>query len=123
MPEMPAASRAPQEILEQTAARMRQAVAELAAQLRPFPPFLGMNSLQAIELEPPPGAPAQWGCIVLLPDGEICELELEVIPGPTGPVDVDQVEQYRPLDLPATDYIHLAAAALRAMAQELERRA
>ena len=45
-----------------------------------------------------------------------------MIPGPAGPVDVDQVEQYRPLELPAADYIHFAAAALRAMGRELERR-
>lgn len=119
---MDAASRDSRQLLEQTAAQLRRAVAELAAQLRPFPPFWGMSSLQAIELPPPPGAAAQWGCVVLLPDGEICELELAVIPGPAGPVDVDQVEQYRPLELPAADYIHFAAAALRAMARELERR-
>ena len=119
---MDAASRDSRQLLEQTAAQLRRAVAELAAQLRPFPPFLGMSSVQAIELEPPPSAAAEWGCIVLLPDGEICELELAVIPGPAGPVDVDQVEQYRPLELAAADYIHFAAAALRAMGRELERR-
>lgn len=110
------------QVLEQTAAQLRRAVAELATQLRPFPPFWGMSSLQAIELEPPPGEAAEWGCIVLLPDGEICELEMSVIPGPAGPADVDQVEQYRPLELAAADYIHFAAAALRAMGRELERR-
>ena len=90
--------------------------------LRPFPAFMGMNSLQAIELEPPPGSRADWGCIVVLPDGDICELELEVIPGPVGPTDVDQVDRYRPLELAASDYIHFSAAALRAMAGELDRR-
>ena len=118
---MDAASRDFRQLLEQTAAQLRRAVAELAAQLRPFPAFWGMSSVQAIELEPLPGA-AEWGCVVLLPDGEICELELAVIPGPAGPVDVDQVEQYRPLELAAADYIHFAAAALRAMARELARR-
>ena len=107
------------EILEHTAAQMREGVAALAAQLRPFPSFMGMTSLQAIELEPPPDVRAEWGCIVVLPDGEICELELEVIPGPAGPTDVDQVDRYRPLDLSAEDYIHFAAAALRAMGREL----
>ena len=118
---MDAVSRDSRQLLEQTAAQLRRAVAELAAQLRPFPPFWGMSSVQAIEL-PPPGAAAEWGCVVVLPDGEICELELAVIPGPAGPADVDQVEQYRPLELAAADYIHFAAAALRAMGRELERR-
>ena len=83
---------------------------------------MGMSSLQAIELEPPPDARNEWGCIVVLPGGDICELELEVIPGPAGPADVDQVEKFRPLELSTVDYIHFAAVALRAMWRELERR-
>ena len=110
------------EVLERAAALLREAVAELAVGLRPFPPFLGMVSVQAIELEPPPDSVAEWGCVVVLPDGEICELELEVIPGPAGPVDVDQVDRYKPLELSAGDYVHFAAAALRAMGREAERR-
>ena len=119
---MSADSREPRELLEQTAALLRGAVAELAAQLEPFPAFMGMTSLQAIELEPPPDSRSEWGCVVALPDGEICELELEVIPGPVGPADVDQVDRYKPLELAAGDYIHFAAAALRVMGRELEQR-
>ena len=108
--------------MERTAASLGEAVAELAAQLRPFPAFMGMTSLQAIELEPPSDSKAEWGCVVVLPDGDICELELEVIPGPVGPTDVDQVDRYRPLELSTEDYIHFAAAALRVMGRELGRR-
>lgn len=118
-----AMSRTPQELMELIAANLREAVVELAVQLRPFPAFMGMTSLQAIELEPPPDSKAEWGCVVVLPDGDICELELEVIPGPAGPTDVDQVDKYRSLELAAEDYIHFAAAALRAMGRELGRRA
>lgn len=108
--------------MEQTAAQLADAVAELAGLLQPFPAFMGMTSLQAIELEPPADSKAEWGCVVALPDGEICELELDVIPGPVGPTDVDQVDKYKPLELSAEDYIHFAAAAVRAMGRELERR-
>ena len=94
----------------------------MAGMLRPFPAFMGMTSLQAIELEPPPESMNNWGCVVVLSDGEICELELEVIPGPVGPADVDQVDKLRPLELSVEDYIHFAAAALRLMARELGRR-
>ena len=111
----------PQELVERTAAKLRDAVMEMAGKLRPFPAFMGMTSLQAIELEPPPDARNEWGCVVVLPDGEICELELEVIPGPAGPTDVDQVEKYKPLELRAEDYIHFAAAALQVMGRELGR--
>ncbi len=112
----------PEELLERTAARLRDAVVEMAGGLQPFPAFMGMNSLQAIELEPPADSRNEWGCVVVLPDGEICELELEVIPGPAGPTDVDQVEKYKPLELSREDYIHFAAAALRVMGRELGRR-
>ena len=114
--------RTPTDLLEQAAAQLGGTVAALAAQLRPFPSFMGMATLQAIELEPPPDSRNDWGCVVVLPDGEICELELEVISGPAGPTDVDQVDRYKPLELSAEDYIHFAAAALRLMARELRRR-
>ena len=116
------ASPGPQELLERTAAQLGDAVVEMAVQLRPFPAFMGMTSLQAIELEPPHESRNEWGCVVVIPDGEICELELEVIPGPAGPTDVDQVEKYKPLELSVVDYIHFAAVALRALGKELERR-
>lgn len=112
----------PSELLEQAAVQLRGTVAALASQLRPFPSFMGMSTLQALELEPPPDSRNDWGCVVVLPDGEVCELELEVIPGPGGPTDVDQVDRYKPLELSAADYIHFAACALRLMARELERR-
>ena len=110
-----------EELLERTATHLRDAVAEMAGGLQPFPAFMGMNSLQAIELEPPADSRNQWGCVVVLPGGEICELELEVIPGPVGPTDVDQVDRYRPLELSTEDYIHFAAAALRVMGKEMGR--
>ena len=108
--------------MEQTATQMGVVVVELAAQLSPFPSFMGMTSLQAIELEPPPDSRTDWGCIIVLADGEICELELEVIPGPVGPTDVDQVDRFKLLAFSSGDFIHFAAAALRLMGLELERR-
>ena len=109
------------EVLEQTAVQLSEAVAEMAGMLQPFPAFMGMASLQAIELEPPLESRNEWGCVVVLPDGEVCELELEVIPGPAGPTDVDQVDKYKALELSTGDYVHFAACALRLMAGELDR--
>ena len=122
---MSAQDDSPRELVEQAVVRLHESVARLAAQLCPFPAFLGMTSVQAIELEPPAGITgrnADLGCVVVLPDGEICELELEVIPGPMGPSDADQVERYRELDLPPEDYILFASAALHAIYRELRRR-
>ena len=109
-----------------TAERLRETVAGLAAQLRPFPPFLGMSTLQAIELELPPGSgfkpPPELGCVVVLPDGEISELNLKAIPGANGPTDVDQVEEFRELDLPPEQYIAYATVAVQLLQEEMKQR-
>ena len=108
--------------MEETAAWLHHVVASLAARLRPFPEFLNMATIQAIELELPEGPARELGCVVVLPDGEICELELKVIPGASGPSEVDQVEEYRQLDLPPEQYIQYAASAIGALYEELRRR-
>ena len=116
----------PQEHSRETAERLRATVAELASQLRPFPPFLGMNTLQAIELELPQGSgfqpPPVLGCVVVLPSGEIAELDLKIIPGPDGPTDVDQVEEFTEVELPPDQYIAYATVAVRLLQAEIGRR-
>ena len=116
----------PEEHSRETAGRLRETVAGLAAQLRPFPAFLGMRTLQAIELELPQGSrfqpPPELGCVVVLPDGEISELDLKMIPGPGGPAGIDQVEQFTELDLPPEQYIAYATVAVRLLQAEIERR-
>ena len=116
----------PEEHSRVTAERLRETVAGLAAQLRPFPPFLGMSTLQAIELELPPGSgfkpPPELGCVVVLPDGEISELNLKAIPGANGPTDVDQVEEFRELDLPPEQYIAYATVAVQLLQEEMKQR-
>ena len=115
-PEPPGPHLSPEEHSRETAGRLREKVAGLASQLRPFPAFLGMSTLQAIELELPPGSgfppPPELGCVVVLPDGEISELDLKNIPGPYGPADIDQVEQFTELDLPPEQYIAYATVAV-----------
>ena len=116
----------PEEHSRETAERLRAAVAGLASQLRPFPPFLGMSTIQAIELELPPGSgfqpPPELGCVVVLPDGEISELDIKNIPGPDGPADIDQVEEFTELDLPSQQYIAYATVAVRLLQAEIDRR-
>ncbi len=108
--------------IEEAAAQLRGLLAGLAPRLRPFPAFLNMVSLQAIELEPVSDMSEEHGCVVVLPDGEICELELKAVPGIEGIIEVDQLEDFRPLDLSPEDYITYAAAAIRAIYREVRRR-
>ncbi len=110
-------------LLEEEAVRLHELLRELASRLRPFPAFLNMVSVQAVELEPPPLPEADRGCVVVLPDGEICELALKVVPGIEGIAEMDQIEEFRELDLAVDEYILYAAAAIRMLYQELRRRA
>ena len=56
-------------LVEQTASHLRSVLADLASRLQPFPAFLNMVSLQAVELDPLPGAPEDLGCVVVVPGG------------------------------------------------------
>ncbi len=109
-------------LVEQTAAHLHGVLADLASRLRPFPAFLNMVSLQAVELDPLPGAPEDLGCVVVLPGGEICQLDLKVLPGIGGVRDIDSVEELTVLDLAPWDYITHASAAIRLLHLELRRR-
>lgn len=109
-------------ILEEAAGRLRQFLTELASRVRPFPSFLNMVSIQALELEPPLRPAADRGCVVVCPDGQICQLDLMGIPGAAGVADVEQVEELRELDLSAGEYVIYAMEAIRALTEELRRR-
>lgn len=108
--------------LREAAARLRELLAELAQKLQPFPAFLNMASVQAVELEPSFAPTADHGCVVVLPEGEICEMDLSVMPGIQGIMDIDQVERFTELELPDEEYIVYAATAIRLLSQELRRR-
>jgi hypothetical protein len=108
--------------LRDAAERLRELLAELAQKLQPFPAFLNMASVQAVELEPSFAPTADHGCVVVLPEGEICEMHLSVMPGIQGIMDIDQVERFTELELPDEEYIVYAATAIRLLSQELRRR-
>ncbi len=108
--------------LEEAVAGLAQILAEMASQLEPFPAFLNMMSVQAIELEPVLQSREDRGCLVVCPDGGIRRLELTAIPGVAGVADVDQVEQFQELDLPPEEYIVFAAQAAELLYAELRRR-
>ena len=67
---------------------------ELAAALEPFPGFLGMDSIHAIELDPDMRFPDR-GCLVVTDEGLIKELSLDLIPGPMFLGGVDSKETFR----------------------------
>lgn len=113
---------AAQTVLAETAAALSQTLAELAAQLRPFPAFLGMVSLQAIEVEPTLTPIRDLGCLVVTPEGRICQLDLQAMPGIAGITETEPVEEFREPELSDAEYILYAAAAIQLLAAELRRR-
>ncbi len=103
-------------------ARLEAIVADLCRQLEPFPAFLGMVTIQAIELEPAPAPRQDLGCVVVTPDGTIAELDIAAIPGVVGVLEVDQVEEFKPLDATTEEYLVYLTEAIRALFAELSRR-
>ena len=108
--------------LEQLASRLHDLVSQLAARLQPFPSFWNMVSVQAMELQPPIRPAADRGCVVVCPDGQICELNLQSTSGIGGLTEVEQVDEFQPLSLSSLEYIIYASAAIRALVVELRRR-
>ncbi len=106
--------------IDELAERLRRLVAERAGKLRPFPAFLGMTTIQAIELEPDGPPQVEWGCVVVTPDGAICELDLVGIAGVAGVGPQDFIEEMRELDLPSEEYVIYAQAAINALENELK---
>ena len=108
--------------LVETAIRLRSVLVELASRLQPFPGFMGMVSVQALEVDPAFRPKADRGCVVLLPTGEICLLDLGVLPGADTERAVDHVEEFLELDLPVDEYIVYATAGVNMLVEELRRR-
>ena len=109
-------------ILADAAKNLRSLLVEVATSLRPFPSFMGMVSIQAVELEPLLAPASDLGCVVVNPEGEICRLDIAEISGISGLTDAEQVEEFQPLDLSALEYIVYANAAIEILTEELRRR-
>ena len=111
------------DVLAETCGRLEAMVAELCGRLVPFPAFMGMTTIQAVELEPALNPKTDRGCVVVTPDGMVAELDVTAIPGVVGVLEVDQVEEFKPLeDLSPDEYLIYLAAAVRALSEEARRR-
>ena len=110
------------EALGDAGARLEAALVELARSLRPFPAFMGMVSVQAIELEPPFKPLRDLGCVVVDPEGRICQLDLTSVGGLAGVIEADQVEEFQHLELTPLEYLVYAETAIGLVSEELRRR-
>lgn len=110
-------------VLAETASSLETILVDLCGKLRPFPAFLGMTTIQAVELEPAMKPGADRGCVVVTPDGMIAELDVSAIPGIVGVLEVDQVEEFKPLDdISPEEYLVYLITAIRVLSEESRRR-
>ena len=109
-------------VLERASMELNKLLQELAVALDPFPKFLGLESIIAVEVEPTGVSDPERGCVVVCPDGELRELVLRMIPGPIDIGGVDQIEEMKELELAAGDYVAYAYAAIVELTRLLEDR-
>ena len=108
--------------LDRVASEIRGVLADLAGRIHPFPAFLDMATIRAVEVELQGMVAPGHGCVVVCADGELYELNLRAIQGPLDLAEVDHVEEFQPLDLPPVQYVPYAHAAIKALMQHLGRK-
>jgi len=109
-------------VLRRATTELDKLLTELSAALDPFPAFMGTSSIQALEVDPAGVADPERGCVVVCPDGKLRELVLRMIPGPFDTGGVDQIEEFKELDLSPGDYVAYAYAAVVELTRILEER-
>lgn len=109
-------------VMERATLELRKLLRELSASLEPFPNFMDVTSIQAIEVEPHEASNPENGCIVVCPDGELRELTLRMIPGPFDVGGVEQTEEMNEVDMGPGEYVAYAYAAVRQLADIIESR-
>ena len=108
--------------LEEAAARLKGILQEAASMLEPFPTFYGSLTVRAIEAEPPHGQSNDLGCVVVCPDGDLYELEVNFNPSPFGfSTNMERDEKLKKLELPPLTYIPYAYSALSEVSKLLTR--
>ncbi len=105
------------EALDRLAGRLRRLLKEAAARLDPFPPFPGAFFTHGIEIDAPGVDSSERGCVVLAPDGELCELVMgqdmtALALDQTDPVALREEKLEKLEDLHPRDYVIYAYAAI-----------
>ena len=109
-------------VMQRASIELNKLLVELAAALDPFPNFMGVSSIQAVEVEPSGVSNPDNGCVVVCPDGELRELVLRMIPGPFDMGGVEQTDEMAELEVPAGEYVAYAYAAVEELLKLLEER-
>ena len=109
-----------EDAVKQTADRLRQILVEMAAQLEPFPYFLGSIEVRAIEAEPGGANKADRGCIVVCQDGELYEFSMKIEAPDDFDFGMERDDSVKPVHLPPEDYVAYAYNAIKEMGGLIE---
>ena len=119
-PSDPLAKRAYAEaLIQRTANQLQATLKELCSAASPFPAFMDMSTIQAVEAEPGEAFGPERGCVVVCPDGELYELTLGFVPTLPTLGGWDQVEEFKALDLSPAEYTMYAYNAIQTLTQIL----
>ena len=109
-------------VMQRASIELNKLLVELADALDPFPNFMGVSTIQAVEVEPSGVSHPDNGCVVVCPDGELRELVLRMIPGPFDMGGVEQTDEMAELEVPTGEYVAYAYAAVEELLKLLEER-
>ncbi len=107
-------------VMKRASIELDKLLVELASALNPFPNFMGISSIQAVEVEPSGVSNPNNGCVVVCPDGALRELVMRMIPGPFDMGGVEQTDEMAELDLPPGEYVAYAYNAVQELLNLLE---
>ena len=108
--------------IESASNALRTLLQELAEALAPFPNFMEISTIQAVEIEPEEDVNPDLGCVVVCPDGEIRELIIRLIPGSIDFGGTDQTEEMQEIEFSPKDYFTYAHSAALQLAKIHEER-
>ena len=107
--------------VQKLAGDLHDTVVTMAAQLVPFPYFLGSTEVRAVEAEPGGVQKADRGCVVVCPDGEMYEFSMKLQAPVEGfDISMSRDDTVKLLELQPEDYIPYAFNAVKEMALLLD---
>ncbi len=112
-------------LLEKTADNLSDILKKVADEFEEFPVFPGAIFAYGIEIECPESMNSEYGCLILGNDGGIYEFQIGLDPEKIATGEdpmTTRDESLIPIELPAEEYIPVAAQAIR-QAVELLRQA
>ncbi|MBI3743526.1 MAG: hypothetical protein HY261_04485 [Chloroflexi bacterium] len=99
--------------VQRLADQLHETLVALAANLVPFPYFLGSTEVRAIEAEPGGVERADRGCIVVCDDGEMYEFIMKVQQGDLFDGGMGRDDSVKKVEMRPEDYIPYAYHAIK----------